>query len=249
MAVSTREDRLSTSIDKSRAGTITAPQRAASVKAPPPPPAVKSALAGDRLGLSPQLRQLESLKLLLESPLPPAPPLPKNADWSTLDRAGRTALIQTLRQDEAVMTGLRTWQKLPQDMRLQLGARISAIQGQSYGFQPRALSFEDGPYRGGFQAGKGPITIGPKSMVSASEFLNTVVHEQTHALQWEKGDALSRKKLPPGDPYAAMAMTWYDNFFDYHVPSKGVRAYRDQPVERHAFATGDEVSKAVLPKP
>lgn len=148
------------------------------------------------------------------------------------------------------MKGLQAWSRLPQDLRMQLGERISAIQGGIYGFHPRSLALEDGPYRGGFTAGANqPITFGPKSMVSAAEFLNTLVHEQTHALQWEKGDAASRKRLDPADPYAGVATTWYDNFFDYVPPSKGVKAYRAQPVETHAYATGDAVAEGVLRKP
>lgn len=242
------EDRLSTTINQSRAGSTTAPRKAATTKSPAPfePRPLQ---AGDRLGLSAQVAQLEHLQAQLVSPLPPLPSVPKSQDWQTRDLACREALIQTLRQDEAVIKGLRAWPRLPQDLRMQLGERISAIQGGIYGFHPRPLGLEDGPYRGGFQAGSNqPITFGPKSMVSAAEFLNTLVHEQTHAMQWEKGDAASRKKLDPADPYTAIANTWYDNFFDYHTPSKGVRAYREQPVEKHAYATGDAVAEGVLRK-
>ncbi|HEY9857204.1 MAG TPA: hypothetical protein V6D05_15780 [Stenomitos sp.] len=240
---------MSTTIKQGSAGSTIAPTRAATTKSPAPTEP-RPVQAGDRLGLSTQVGQLEQLKAQLASPIPPLPSVPPSQDWQTRDLACRQALIQTLLQDEAVMKGLRSWPRLPQDLRMLLGERIATIQGGIYGFHPRPLGLEQGPYRGGFQAGSNqPITFGPKSMVSAAEFLNTLVHEQTHAMQWEKGDAASRKKLDPADPYAAIATTWFDNFFDYTPPSKGVRAYRAQPVEQHAYATGDAVAEAVLRKP
>lgn len=233
----------------------TAPTRPGSAAPKPAEPkpagAPKPTASRDSLSLSPQNQSLERLKAQLEAPLPPAPAMAATAtDWKSRDQANRQALIKTLRADPGVMAGLAAWKKLPQDLQLKLGDRVSAIQASIYGFKPASLRFEDGPYRGNFNPGNGgTITIGPKSMVSAREFLNTVVHEQAHALQWEKGNLVVTKKLDPKDPYADIAPTWIDNFYDYTPPSEGYRAYRDQPTEAHAFATGDQVSAAVMSKP
>jgi|GEM_PF-2584165 len=211
----------------------------------------KPAASRDNLNLSSPNASLERLMAQLEGPLPPAPPAPATAtDWKSRDQANRQALIKTLRADSAVMGNLAAWKKLPPEQKLKLGERVSAIQASIYGFKPATLRFEDGPYRGNFNPGNGgTITIGPKSMVSAQEFLNTVVHEQAHALQWEKGNLAVTKKLDPKDPYAGIANAWIDNFYDYTSPSEGFREYRDQPTEAHAFATGDQVSAAVMSKP
>lgn len=227
----------------------TAPKRPASPKLPPAA-APKPAAPRDHLHLSNPTASRERLKAQLEGPLPPAPVVPSATDWKTRDLGNRQALIKTLKADPAIMAGLAAWKTLPQDLKLQLGARVSAIQASIYGFNAVPLRFEDGPYKGTFHPGNGgSIAIGPRSMVSAREFLNTVVHEQAHALQWEKGNLAVTKKLDPTDPYAGIAQTWIDNFYDYVPPSQGYRAYRDQPTEAHAFATGDQVSAAVLAKP
>ncbi len=236
---------MSPTISSNRQAAVAAPKRPAAAS---PAPAAKPAAAGDRLALS---SPLERLKAQLDGPLPAMPSSKvETTDWKERDRLDRTTLIRTLRQDEAVKAGLAAWKTLPPDLKLRLGQRISSIQAAIYGFAPVALRFEDGPYRGGFHPGNGgEITIGPKSLVSAGEFLNTVVHEQLHAFQWEKGNQAMRKQLDAEDPYAAIAPAWLDNFYDYQTPAQGYRAYRDQPIEAHAFATGDQVSAATLAKP
>jgi hypothetical protein len=241
---------MSPTISSNRQVAAAVPKRPAA-GSPAPAPASKPAAAGDRLTLSAPQVPLERLKAQLEGPLPPAPASkPETTDWKGRDRFDRETLIKTLRQDVAVTAGLSAWKTLPPDLKLQLGQRISNIQAAIYGFKPVTLRFEDGPYRGGFHPGNGgEITIGPKSLVSAREFLNTVVHEQLHAFQWEKGNQALRKQLDPADPYAAIAPAWLDNFYAYQTPARGYRAYRDQPIEAHAFATGDQVSAAVLAKP
>ena len=212
-----------------------------------PPAAASPAPAGDTLRLSTPDRALEDLKAQLAAPLPPLPARAPRGNWPEEDLARRAALIQALQADEAVTRALASWKQMPQDLKLKLGERISAVQAAVYGFRAVPLRVEPGPYRGGFHpANGGEITIGPKSLVSAAEFLNTVVHEQTHAMQWEKGLAASRRQLDAADPYAAVATRWHDNFFDYAPPSAGYRAYREQPVEAHAFATGDAVAAAVM---
>lgn len=216
----------------------------------PPPQAVEAAprpAAGDRLRLSASHQALEDLQAQLAGPLPALPERAVAETWQQADQANRTALIAALRGDEAVSNGLAAWQQLPQGLKLQLGERISAIQAEAYGFRPVTLRIEAGPYRGGFHpANGGEVTIGPKALVSASEFLNTVVHEQTHAMQWEKGEALVRGRLDSADPYGAVAAGWLDNFYDYASPSAGYKVYRSQPIEAHAFATGDAVAAAVM---
>lgn len=237
---------MSPSIEKSHSSVKVAPKRPAAAQ-PQSSQASKPSAARDRLSLSSQTNQLEDLKNRLEGPLPPAPTKPGTPDWESLDRFCREALIQSLRQDEAVSAGLKDWNSLPQDMKLLLGKRISDIQASIFGFQPAPIRFEEGIYRGGFQPGTKPtIDIGPKARVSASEFLNTVVHEQNHAFQWEKANKAMIKKLEPNDPYEAIAETWLDNFIDYTNPSKGVLAYRSQPIEVQSASIGNQVAETLL---
>lgn len=234
------------SIEKSRPalGATTKPR--SNVQSPSTP-APKPVSKGDRLSLSSQALSIEHIKALLVGPLPPAPPKPAASDWESLHRASQDALIQSLRQDEAVTQGLKAWKNLPTDLKMLLGKRISDIQAGIFGFTPATLRVGEGKYHGGHKPNL--IDIGPKSMVSAKEFLDTVVHEQNHQFQWEKGIAGFRKKLDPNDPYKAIAKTWLDNFDDYTPPSEGVKAYYAQPVEAQSTAMGNEVAKAVFAKP
>ncbi|MNT78309.1 hypothetical protein D3C72_2175340 [compost metagenome] len=76
--------------------------------------------------------------------------------------------------------------------------------------------------------------------------MNTVTHEQAHAYQWEKGVDATKGRMDPADPLYDTAVSWYKNFFEYAQPSNGYEAYRTQPIEAHAFATGDTVAAGVI---
>lgn len=234
------------SIDKTRPtlGTTTKPRVTVQ---PSSNPAAKPVAKGDSLSLSSQALSKERLKLLLDGPIPPAPSQPTGVDWETHHRACTDALIRTLRQDEAVSQGLKNWKNLPTDLRMQVGKRISDIQASIFGFTSAPLRVGEGQYHGGYTAGI--IDVGPKSMVSAKEFLDTVVHEQNHEFQHEKGIDGFHKKLAPDDPYKAIAKTWLDNFDDYITPAEGVKAYYAQPIEAQSTAMGNEVARAVMSKP
>lgn len=234
------------SIDKTRPALGTTSKPRTTVQ-PSSTSTSKPVAKGDTLTLSSQAFSKERLKVLLEGPLPPAPPKSAAMDWESLHRASTDALIQALRQDEAVTQGLKNWKNLSTDLKMLVGKRISDIQAGIFGFTPATLRVGEGKYHGGHKPNL--IDVGPKSMVSAKEFLDTVVHEQNHQFQWEKGIAAFRKKLEPNDPYKAIAKTWLDNFDDYTPPSEGVKAYYAQPVEAHSTAMGNEVAKAVFAKP
>ncbi|MOA44737.1 hypothetical protein D3C78_1670570 [compost metagenome] len=83
-------------------------------------------------------------------------------------------------------------------------------------------------------------------LADARNFVNTVAHEQAHAYQWEKGKAAATGQMLPSDPLYPAARSWYDNYFNYQQPTSSYQAYRTQPIEEHAFATGDAVAGGVF---
>lgn len=208
--------------------------------------ASKQVVKGDNLKLSTQPFSKERLQAMLEAPLPATPPKSTATDWETVHKDNQTQLIQVLRQDDAINLGLKNWKSLNTDLKMQLGKRVSDIQANIFGFTPAPLRVGEGKYHGGYTAGK--IDVGPKSMVSAREFLDTVVHEQNHEFQHEKGIANFHHELDPSDPYKQIAKTWLDNFDDYTTPAEGVQAYYAQPIEADSTAMGKKVALAVMAK-
>ncbi|MNR81179.1 hypothetical protein D3C72_119160 [compost metagenome] len=199
--------------------------------------------------LDPEAQKMAQLKTQLTSPLPALPGPAASSNWKQNDLQNRANLIKAIRSDAALQTAFTDWDKLPNDVRLAAGTRIAAMEGAIYGFEPAPLqidAFLKKPSYGYYHPTEDKVHISPDTLPDLREFVNTVTHEQAHAYQWEKGVDAKSGKMNPSDPLYTTAISWYENFFDYAQPNKGYEAYRTQPIEAHAFATGDSVAAGVF---
>lgn len=223
------------------------------------PPAASNALGltwvggsgGSVTPLDPEAQRIAQLKSQLLGPLPAIPEKPQRDDWRQNDLLNRAQLIKSIRADAALQSAFADWEKLPADVKLAAGNRISALEGAIYGFQPASLqldAFLKKPSYGFYHPVEDKVHLSPDTLSDLREFVNTVTHEQAHAYQWEKGVDAKNGRMAPSDPLYETALSWYGNFFDYAQPKDGYEAYRTQPIEAHAFATGDGVAAGVFSK-
>ncbi len=199
--------------------------------------------------LDPEAQRLAQIKTQLTSPLPSLPGPAQGANWKQNDLMNRANLIKGIRADAALQSAFQNWESLPADAKLAAGNRIAAMEGQIYGFQPAPIqidAFLKKPSYGYYHPTEDKVHVSPDTLADLREFVNTVTHEQAHAYQWEKGVDAKKGKLDASDPLYNTAISWYENFFDYAQPAAGYEAYRTQPIEAHAFATGDGVAAGIF---
>lgn len=186
---------------------------------------------------------------LLASPLPELPGPAAGSSWSQNDLKNRAEVTKALRADPGVQAALQNWNQLSESDRMQAAQRMSAIMGEVYGFTPFNVgidrSLQGTSTQGYFSPSQNKIAISPSLLQNPREFVNTVIHEQAHAYQHEKAQAASRGTMSPNDPLYQTARTWGQNFANY-VSGGNYQAYRSQPIEAHAFATGEAISAGVF---
>jgi hypothetical protein len=229
--------------------------------APQPTPAPKPAPAGGTAPAggspvagggtaSPASPTAGDVQRLLSEPLPALPGPAKGPDAQQNDLQNRAEAIKAIRQDPALQAALANWNALSNDVRLQAGQRMSAIMGKVYGFKPFDVEIDPSlrpPTQGYFSPGTNQLALSPSILSNPQEFVNTVTHEQAHAYQHEKARDASSGRLPASDPLYATARAWGQNFSNYATPDyNGYQAYRNQPIEAHAFATGNAISAGVF---
>ncbi|GEM_PF-2174467 len=217
---------------------------------PAPETAVKPAPVTDAPTTPPlDASRLAEIRSQLTGALPAIPERPLSDNWQQSDLRNRAALIKAMRGDVALQAAFADWDNLPADLRLEAGKRIAAMEGAIYGFEPAPIQVDSSlrkPSYGFYHPGEDKVHVSPDTLANLKEFVNTVTHEQAHAYQWEKGTDAKKGRMSPSDPLYATAVSWHDNFFNYSEPSYGYQAYRTQPIEAHAFSTGDGVVAGVF---
>ncbi|MNS14367.1 1,6-anhydro-N-acetylmuramyl-L-alanine amidase AmpD [compost metagenome] len=114
-------------------------------------------------------------------------------------QGGRQAAIAAILNDAEIQQAFKDWPRLSTEQKLKIGAKISDIQGQAMGFTPAPLSRDPnlakagqtGTY--GLWSSRNGIGISDAALASPAMFLNTVVHEQAHKMNWQEGKAPSAR--------------------------------------------------------
>lgn len=148
------------------------------------------------------------------------------------------------------MKAFQNWQNLGLEERVAIANRISEHQGRVYGYTPAPVRFEpafQGGVLGGFTPHDGRIGLSATAFESPMQLVGVVTHEQTHAYQHVIAAMVERGELAEGDPLYAAAKAFADNNHDYKDPRQdGYDAYRRQPLEAHAFESGNQISAKVF---
>lgn len=189
----------------------------------------------------------EEIAKALTGPLPTLPAPASGPDAKQNDLRNRAELNRAITSDPALSAAFRNWESLPQSARLDAGQRISDIMGQIYGFDPSTVTVDSslsGSSVKGYFSPPDKLAVSPDILSNPARFADVVSHEQAHVYQTEKVDDLKSGRMSSDDPLKATAQDWADNF-DHYYGGSDYERYRSQPVEQHAWATGQSVGSSV----
>lgn len=188
-------------------------------------------------------------------------PLPSRSNGVTSfkewDLQKRGQLIENIKNDPGLQEAFQNWDRLGYAAKMQAGVRISDMQALEYGFPAAPLRFDtdlvkDPSAFGYYSFRDRQISMSPYHLDDLPEFVNTIVHEQAHAFQdyatFDVEQAVALGKLDESHFMVQTAREWSRNFDNYIPPNKDPEGYRTQPVEAHAWATGDGIMNGVFSK-
>lgn len=123
-------------------------------------------------------------------PLPPVqPPTTPGqgpvARGPNMDQEGVPRLVAAIKADTEIMNAFNNWQRLTQDQKMAIGQKVVHRQGEIFGFRPVPMGIDPslaGSRVGGYYGG-GRLKLSPSSLEGRGRFINTIVHEQTHAMK------------------------------------------------------------------
>lgn len=182
-----------------------------------------------------------------------AAPDPAMEPFSRREHEQRDLLAARLHGDPQLRGMLDRWATLTVQQKLELARQVSRHMGEVFGFAPAPLTLvsdeqADGAY-GQYDSEAGPIgriELNVTKMRGTSakvmfDFLDTVVHEQTHRYQDDLVRQLKGGRLAAGDLRLPVARALAKNDEQYHEASdnpRKERMYRCQISERHAWNNG-----------
>ena len=176
------------------------------------------------------------------------------------DEKRRGELVDALKADKEVMQARGDWATMSDDKRLVILVKVMNAECKVYKIPaPAVLLFYVPPGDEGFFS---PDTMSlnlnthPDSGWSDyKEAINTVVHENMHNYQAVLVQRLQEGIITKEDPEYAQAMIFAanDEPGGYVPPSEkldpdetGTKPYKTQPVEAHAWDSGDDVAKELM---
>jgi hypothetical protein len=211
-----------------------------------------------------------ALEIPWKGPAPKPTPAERQA-YRQLDANRREHFAQELKQDPITSKALAPegWAKLSPDQRMHVIERVAKIQGQVFRFTPAPMKINDkdqvkaeknGQF-GAYSDEKGPEngTIQVEKWVfgqkEAKGVLDTVIHEQFHAMQHQKNRDAHEGILPKVHPLSKRTQVWRHDGQHYHEAPDGKdpgdkkqTAYCGGAQEKYAWeAAGDMMLKLGYP--
>lgn len=175
------------------------------------------------------------------------------------DEKRRDELIETLKADKEVTEARGKWGKMTDEDRLKVLLRVLNAECKVYDIPAPAVRLYRKPKGEGFfspQTMTLNLNTHPDSGWSDyQEAVNTVVHENMHNYQAVLERRLEEGILTPNDPEFTQAQIFAANdaagaYVSPEEPldddEKGTRPYMTQPVEAHAWDSGDGVAEALV---
>jgi hypothetical protein len=181
-------------------------------------------------------------------------------DFKRVDESRRGALIEELGKDTEVMEARKGWAGKTTEQRLAVLMRVLKAECRIYGMpEPVVRLFNEPPGdEGFFSSSSGTLNLNTHPDSGFSDFkeaVDTVVHENMHNYQYFLAQRLEEGLLEPGDPEYAEAQIFAANDAPYGYvdtdeepdPDEAEKnPYKTQPLEAHAWDTGDGVAKGLL---
>lgn len=186
-------------------------------------------------------------------------------DFKKEDEKRRGALIDTLKADDEITGAKSGWAAKTDDEKLKVLIKVLNAECKIYDVPaPTVRLFCEPPGDEGYFSG-GTMTLNLNTHPDSGwsdykEAIDTVVHENMHNFQRVLERRLEEGILTPGSTEYRQAVIFTANFAGYVPPSEPIdpdepvqKMYKQQPVEMHAWDTGDGVGKALnayeKPKP
>jgi hypothetical protein len=150
-----------------------------------------------------------------------------------------------------IVAALGAWGSQTEAQKLDVLRRVAALEGQAFHFTPAPMTLdrkaEQGDY-GAYDSETRKIELGAWGFRDQNprDLLDTVIHEQLHALQHQRYTAMHAGRINPHNPQHAQAREWLYNNDHYHAFENGAKAYRHQPLEAHAWDGAGAVMEALF---
>ncbi|MDB5100076.1 MAG: hypothetical protein JWM80_4497 [Cyanobacteria bacterium RYN_339] len=172
-------------------------------------------------------------------------------DLTSLEANQQRMVVGEIKADATIMAALQDWGSRTEAQKLAVLRRIAALEGQVYHFTPAPMTLDRTMAKGDYGAYDGDartITLGAWGLADREprELVDTVIHEQLHALQHQRYTAMKAGKIAPHNPLNAQAREWLYNSNHYHAFEQGPKAYRQQPVEAHAWDGAGAIVDAIF---
>ena len=183
-----------------------------------------------------------------------------DATFQKLEDTRRDVLIEELTQDKEVAGARKGWGAMSAEARLKVLEKVLAAECRVYNIPAPPIRLFNVPPgdEGFFASSNGTLNLNthPESGFSDyKEALDTVLHENMHNMQDVLMQRLEEGILQPGDPEYDQAMLFAANNGGYVPPDEDdevaedevvQNAYEHQPLEMHAWGTGDTVSRGII---
>jgi hypothetical protein len=167
-------------------------------------------------------------------------------------------IARSLAGDEDLQAAQANWKSLKPQEKVGALQKVLDAQSQAYGIDPPEVEMfdeektPDGLIKSGsYKDGK--IRVNTNADSAFNDFdsaVDLIAHENAHAYQDALVERLNSGELQPGDPEYAQAKTFASNKRDGAYIRMDSPAdeqdYRMQPMEDHAFDTGQRLSKSIL---
>lgn len=181
-------------------------------------------------------------------------------EFKLADEKRRSDLVDALKADEEIVQARGKWGTMSTDERLAVLVKVLEAECKVYNIPaPKVRLFCEPPGDEGYFAGDSMtlnLNTHPFSDFSDyKEAVNTVVHENMHNYQAILAQRLEEGILVKGEPDYVQAMIFAANDGPYgyvdtdEKPDPGEpdqNPYKTQPLEDHAWKTGDGVAEALL---
>ena len=124
----------------------------------------------------------------------------QQADIGAIEAHQQRLLAEAIKGDAAIMAGLQAWGSLPEARKLDVLRRIAALEGQAFGFTPAPMTLDrkakQGDY-GAYDSETRKIELGAWGLKDKDprDLVDTVIHEQLHALQHQRYTAMAGGRL------------------------------------------------------
>ena len=170
-------------------------------------------------------------------------------EFNKLDKQRRDELGASIREDSELMEAKDNWDGTPIEQRLRLLERTLKKECEVYGMPvPRVQTYSEASRTQGFFDGDTMtinLNVHPETdFDDFYECIDTIVHENAHNYQEYLVTRLAEGLIRKGDPEYTQALMFAANSGpgDYVNSNESKAIYKKQPLEEHAWATGNGIA-------